>query len=438
MKKISLTNNWSKAAILIIVTLIYFTVLRRFAAPGFAAQIEGIILAGMGLFIIGTPLTVLIGLAARVFKKKHSTEINNLGGRMTLLVVLIVFLAVFVFASQWTAYTPQITDNNGAEVQGSIASVEKVRLGNTEQWLIIRGEDVNKPVLLFLSGGPGGSEAARVLRFNKALEKDFVVVIWEQRGCGKSFPSFRPVSDLTMEQYTSDIVALSEMLRKRFDEEKIYLLGHSWGTIIGVRAVQERPDLFHAYIGSAQMVDVRETDQLIYQMVLEHSRKSGDGQFVKKLEAQGEPPYTGKSPIQQYAPLFAREYSIFEVPNIQNEAYRREGDILMLMLKQPEYGWMDRFYYLLGLVKTFNIVYPQLQDIDLRVDAARLDVPVYLILGRHDMNNPYHIPEAYFNILQAPQKQLVYFEKSGHGMIWEEADLYHSLLTEKIVPETYY
>ena len=275
-----------------------------------------------------------------------------------------------------------------------------------DQWLILRGQDVNKPVLLFLSGGPGASEAGRVLRFNQELEKHFVVAIWEQRGCGKSYPSLNPKSDLTVEQYVSDIIELTDLLRARFDEQKIYLVGHSWGSIIGVRAVQERPDLFHAYIGTAQMVDVSETDQMIYEMVMEHSQKTGDTQFVETLEKQGPPPYFGKSPIKPYATLFGREYAIFEVPNIKDPEYRADGDAMMLMLKQPEYGWLDRVYYLLGLMNTFNVVYPQLQEMDFRQDATHFDLPVYLILGRHDMNNPSQIPEEYFNLIQAPSKQL--------------------------------
>jgi pimeloyl-ACP methyl ester carboxylesterase len=227
------------------------------------------------------------------------------------------------------------------------------------------------------------------------------------------------------------------MLRERFDEKKIYLVGHSWGTIIGVQAAQARPDLYHAYVGTAQMVDVRETDQLIYQIVMEHSVETGDSQFVQTLEAQGEPPYFGASPIQPYSTLFGREYSVYEYPNIKSEEYRRDGDILMLMLKQPEYGWLDRVYYLLGLMNTFNEVYPQLQNMDYRLDATSFDLPVYLILGRHDMNNPYQIPEEYFNLLDAPRKQLYFFEDSGHGMIWEEADKYHSILVDTVLPETY-
>lgn len=355
---------------------------------------------------------------------------------MLFLLIPLLLVAVVIY-SQWTAHTPAILGADGKNLPGSIASLEKVKLGGVDQWLIIRGHDVNKPVLLFLSGGPGASESARVLRFNSELEKHFVVVIWEQRGCGKSYPSLNPKSDLTIDQYVSDVIELSELLRVRFKEQKIYLVGHSWGTIIGALAAQQRSDLFHAYIGTAQMVDVRATDQMIYDLVLEHSIQTGDTDFAQTLEKQGPPPYFGKSPIKPYATLFGREYQLFEVPNIKDETYRREGDAIQLMLKQPEYGWLDRVYYLLGLMNTFNVVYPQLQELDFRVDAARLDLPVYIVLGRHDMNNPSSIPEEYFNLLEAPKKELIFFENSGHGMIWEEADLFHRLMVETILPETY-
>ncbi|HKJ27529.1 MAG TPA: alpha/beta hydrolase [Anaerolineales bacterium] len=358
-------------------------------------------------------------------------------GKMIYFLIPILLLAAIVLISQWWAHTPPILGEDGKPLPNSIAALEKIELGGVDQWLIIRGQDISKPVLLFLSGGPGASEAGRVLRFNQELEKHFVVVIWEQRGCGKSYPSLNPKSDLTVDQYVSDLIELTNLLRDRFHEQKIYLVGHSWGTILGVRAVQQRPDLFHAYIGSAQMVDVVETDQIIYEMVLDHSQNTGDTKFAATLEEQGQPPYYGKSPIKPYATLFGREYAVFEVPNIKDPAYRAEGDAMMLMLKQPEYGWVDRIYYLLGMMNTFNAVYPQLQKMDFRQDAVNFDMPVYLILGRHDMNNPSQIPEAYFDLIQAPKKALYIFENSGHGMIWEEADLYHDILVNTILPETY-
>lgn len=416
---------------------VYFLGARELLDEAAAANLEQVLLGALALLGAGAVLVTLVSLLGLLFSKSRADRLKNLGGRMLFLLGILIILAGLVAGSQWAAHTPAILGDNGKPLEGSIASLEKVRLGGTDQWLIIRGHDVNKPVLLFLSGGPGASEAGRVLRFNSELEKHFVVVIWEQRGCGKSYPSIHPKSALTVDQYTADIVELADVLRKRFEKEKVYLVGHSWGSIIGVRAAQARPDLFYAYVGTAQMVDVLETDQMIYDMVMEHSRQSGDTAFVQTLEKQGRPPYLGKSPIQPYATLFGREYALFEVPNIRSEEFRQDGDAILLMLKQPEYGWLDRVYYLLGLMNTFNVVYPQLQEMDFRQDATRLDLPVYIVLGRHDMNNPSEIPEDYFNRLEAPSKQLVFFENSGHGMIWEEAGLFHDLLVNTVLRETY-
>lgn len=210
----------------------------------------------------------------------NTLRIKKLGGPMLFLLIVMMVLLGVTLGSQWMAHTPPILGADGKPLPGSIAALEQVKLGGVNQWLILRGHDVNKPVLLFLSGGPGASEAGRVLRFNAELEKHFVVVIWEQRGCAKSYLSRQPQSALTVEQYVADLIELTDLLRARFDEEKIYLVGHSWGTIIGARAAQARPDLFHAYIGAAQMVNVRETDQMIYEMVLAHSHQTGDARFV--------------------------------------------------------------------------------------------------------------------------------------------------------------
>lgn len=416
--------------------VLYFAGARPLIGAGTAFQVEVVILAFLVAVTAGTLMFLVISLLALIFVQNRASWKKKLGGQMIFLTVILILLVVFILGSQLTAHTPAITGPDGKPLAGSIASLEKVRLGGADQWIIVRGHDVNKPVLLFLSGGPGASEASRVLRFNQELEKHFVVVIWEQRGCGKSYPSHVPASKLTLDQYVADLVELTDQLRARFDEQKIILVGHSWGTIIGLRAAQARPDLYYAYVGTAQMVNVLETDQMIYDMMIDYSRKTGDTQFVATLEKQGPPPYYGKNPVGPYATLFGREYTTFEVPHIKNEAYRREGDLFLLMLKQPEYGWLDRVYYLLGLMNTFNVVYPQLQTLDFRLDAVQLDLPVYIFLGRHDMNNPSILPEDYFNRLQAPYKQLVYFEDSGHGMIWQEADLYHDLMIHTIVPQT--
>ena len=415
----------------------YFLGLRPWLDFQTSAQIELVVLGGLLLVLVGALLFSLVSVLSLAFVKNRALWLQRLRGQMVFTGIIIILLAAIVAASQWMAHTPPILGDDGKSLPNSIASLEKVRLGGVDQWLIIRGHDVNKPVLLFLSGGPGSSEAGRVMRFNAELEKHFVVVIWEQRGCAKSYPSLNPKSALTVDQYAADIVELTGILRQRFDEEKIYLVGHSWGAIIGLRAAQERPDLFHAYVGTAQMVDVREADQDIYQLLLEHSRKTGDTKSVQTLEELGEPPYMVKNPILPYSTFFGLEYAFFQGADIKDEEFRREGDLLLLMFKQPEYGWLDRLYFLLSLKDTFNAVYPQLQEFDFRLDAANLDLPVYMILGRYDINGTYWLAEEYFNTLQAPHKQLYIFEDSGHGMIWEEAEKYHDIMINIVLPETY-
>jgi pimeloyl-ACP methyl ester carboxylesterase len=421
----------------LLILVVYFLGLRQWLETGSAALIELIVLVGLVLILVAAVLVLLVSLVVFAFTRDRASWRLRLRGQMVFTGMMIVLLAVLVAASQWMAYTPPILGQDGKPLPESIASLEKVRLGGVDQWLIIRGQDVNKPVLLFLSGGPGSSEAGRVMRFNQELEKHFVVVIWEQRGCAKSYPSLNPKSALTMEQYTADTIELTDMLRERFDEKKIYLVGHSWGTVIGTRAAQARPDLFHAYIGTAQMVDVRQADQEIYHLLLEHSRTTGDTQSMQTLEELGEPPYMVKNPILPYSTFFGLEYAIFQGADIKDEEFRREGDLLLLLFKQPEYGWLDRLYNLLSLKDTFNVVYPQLQEFDFRLDAASLDLPVYMILGRYDINGTYWIAEEYFDLLQAPLKQLYIFEDSGHGMIWEEAEKFHDIMINTVLPATY-
>lgn len=349
-------------------------------------------------------------------------------------------LLVFFGLGYWffgRASTEPITDAEGNPVKGSIASLEKIKLGGVDQWLTIRGYDAGNPVLLFLSGGPGASELGRVRYYSEPLEEHFTLVVWEQRGAGKSFPSVRPKEDVTVEQYTADIVELSEYLAERFNQEKIYLLGHSWGTIIGVHAAQARPDLFHAYIGAAQMVNVRETDQIIYRELLRHAQKTGDIKFANRLLELGEPPYFGKNPVMKYKDVLARDYGVFQVPHIRSQDYLQNGDLFKRMLATQEYTLLDKINFVRGMVTTFNLVYPQLQDFDFREDATQFTIPVYLILGRHDSNATPEMAEAYFDQIEAPLKRLYYFEDSGHDMLFQETQKFHDLMINTVLPETH-
>jgi proline iminopeptidase len=173
-------------------------------------------------------------------------------------------------------------------------------VGGADQWISIRGRSVDNPVLLYLSGGPGGSDLGYV-RYRTRLEDRFTVVVWEQRGTGMSYPTIDPTSRMTLEQMVSDGVELSRLLTRRFDEQGIYLVTNSWGSTLGVLMAQRNPELFRAYVGTGQMVSEHATDQLLYQDVLAHLQRTGDQTTERKLRAWGPPPWT-RTPTRSPTP----------------------------------------------------------------------------------------------------------------------------------------
>jgi len=166
---------------------------------------------------------------------------------------------------------------------GSIAQMRMIPVGDGQQAVVMRGRDVNNPVLLYLSGGPGQSDLPYVRAIFHDLEEDFVVVAWDQRGVGKSYEALDPAATLTLDRAVTDVIEVTNYLRGRFAEEKIYLAGVSWGSTLGVLAVQREPELFHAWIGSGQMVSQRETDQRLYADLLALADERGDAALREQL-----------------------------------------------------------------------------------------------------------------------------------------------------------
>ncbi|MGA8040963.1 MAG: alpha/beta fold hydrolase, partial [Acidimicrobiia bacterium] len=188
------------------------------------------------------------------------------------------------------ASTAPILGSDGLPPAGSVAELTEVSLGGHEQTVLIRGRSVDNPVLLYLSGGPGGSDLG-AMRQDVTLEQDFVVVTWEQRGAGKSYSSLDPTGTLTVDEMVADTVELTNYLRKRFDETRIYLAGTSWGTTLGVLAAQQHPELYAAMVGTGQMVSQRETDVMFWEDTLAWAETTGDEPLAQTLRANGPPPY---------------------------------------------------------------------------------------------------------------------------------------------------
>jgi pimeloyl-ACP methyl ester carboxylesterase len=344
--------------------------------------------------------------------------------------VLVSLLAVVI--SQAFTMTPPLNGADGKPLPGSIATLEKVDLNGSKQWISIRGKDVNKPVLLFLAGGPGGSQLVTGRRAMPALEDHFVVVNWEQPGAGKSFDSVKR-STLTPERYISDGLELVRYLRERFDEEKVYLVGESWGSALGVWMIQRNPEYFHAFIGTGQMVAFIENDQICYDFVMNLAEQRADNKKVEQLKKQGPPPYYGKGVAIRESAFLMETFNYMNAdPAIADDGFNTFQD-----LAGSEYGLYDKFNWFRGALETIDVVYPQLWNVDFRTQATRLEVPVYFLLGRHDVNAPPELAEEYFEILSAPHKELIWFEHSGHNPWVTESAAFQDVIVNKILMETY-
>jgi pimeloyl-ACP methyl ester carboxylesterase len=359
---------------------------------------------------LGILIMLIISSITKIRNKTNPLRIARLK-RISLLFAILMLLNIgLITVSQLTAFTPKIVDENGNTPTNSISEVRSLNLNGRKQWISIRGWDKDNPVLLFLAGGPGGTQMAAVRHDLAELEKHFVVVNWDQPGSGKSYFA-EGIDKITVSTYIEDGHALTEYLKERFAQVKIYLIGESWGSALGIFLIEKYPQSYHAFIGTGQMVDFVETERVDYAKALELAEQKGDTKMVNKLLANGEPPYYGADMIWKSA-LYLNYLSQYmaALPNVHNPGYNTVRDVL-----SGEYGLLDKINFFRGIVFTYNNVYQQLYGIDLRKNYTTLEVPVYFFLGRYDFNAPTHLVEEYEQVLNAPDKKIVWFEHSAHS-----------------------
>ena len=323
-----------------------------------------------------------------------SLQISLLTGALLILMVVL---------SQVTAFTPAV------EGPDPISELRPVTVNGRTEWLSLRGRDRSKPVLLFLSGGPGGSQLVTARHCFADLERDYVVVTWEQPGAAKSYNAISP-EDITLSTYLSDGAAVTDLLRNEFDQDRIYLMGESWGSALGLMLAREHPEHYRAFVGTGQMIDFLETERIDYRMALDDARATGNQRLVDTLEEQGPPPYESGIALKTNAylsPLYGMSARTGQI----------HGAVFSTM-DGPygvEYGLLDKVYFFWGLYRTFDSFYGDLYPVDLRRSAAEQQIPIHILQGRYDYNAPAGLVEDYCAQPSAPCRSLIYFEHSGHN-----------------------
>jgi pimeloyl-ACP methyl ester carboxylesterase len=338
--------------------------------------------------------------------------------------VALIGLAVLIARP---ATTDAIVDADGNRLAGSVAELTAVDINGNDLALLVRGHSIENPVLLFLAGGPGGSEMGAMRRHLPALEEHFTVVTFDQRGAGKSYPALDPTSTLTLESSVDDAIAVTNYLRDRFETDQIYLVGQSWGSILGVIAVQEHPELFEAFIGVGQMVSPVETDRIFYADTLAWARQTGNAALVGELEAIGPPPYDD---MLNYEIALSHEHEVYPYDHSANS----EGEAgFSENLFVEEYTLTEQVHALGAFMDTFQVLYPQIQDVDFRDTATEFQIPVYFAQGAHEAGGRAEPFAEWYPTINAPLKDTADFDTSGHRPMFEQPDEFVAYMVDTVL-----
>lgn len=341
-----------------------------------------------------------------------------------------ILILGFILALGWFSWptsTPAIVDVQGSVVPGSIAEEEWIDVNGLSQWTLTRGHDSDAPILLVLHGGPGVSEFALFRAFNSDLESGFVVVHWDQRGAGKSFDSAMPPETVNVPQFVADMDVVVDHLREKFGRDRIAILGHSWGSILGTLYSAAHPEKVSGYIGTGQISDMTANEERSYAFALKEAKRLNNEEAIADLEGIGAPPYGF------YETSIQREWLTAFGGGVTRDG-RSTASLIWSALSAPEFNLLDLLSLVRGGLFSLDILWDQISTLNLDQTHLSFDVPVFFILGRYDYQTPSELAEPYFNRLSAPDKELFYFENSAHSPPWEEPEKFFDVMAHGIKP----
>jgi pimeloyl-ACP methyl ester carboxylesterase len=336
-------------------------------------------------------------------------------------VAALMWLAVgaVAVAEDWLIRTRPFRGPDGRVLPNSVAEVKYLRLGGVDQWVMVRGEKVDNPLLIVLHGGPGMSEMGFFRRFNATLERHFTVVNWDQRGAGRSFDRRIPKSSMTLDQFVADLDELVDTVRWRFGKEKVAILGHSWGSTLGAIYASRFPEKVSVYTGAAQIGDAEAGETLSYFYGLNKAEKRHKVKALRTLLAIGPPPYPAKS--------------VFVERSVIN---RLDGQMRLGVLwkagralfGRPESSIFDLPNLLRGFRFSMDAMWPEVSKLNLLKLVPALKMPVVIFVGRRDHWVPAQTSVEFFNALAAPSKQIVWFNESGHEAFVDEPEKFNAAM----------
>jgi pimeloyl-ACP methyl ester carboxylesterase len=297
-----------------------------------------------------------------------------------------------------------------------IAELFTIELGSYEQWVMIRGENRNNPILLFLHGGPGTANIGVAADTQRSLEQSFVVVNWDQLGAGLSYDKRIPQKALTISKMIDYTHELIQYLLRRFGHKKIYLVGHSWGSLLGILVAQKHPEIIEKYIGVSQIVDGKLNERYAYEYCLKCAVETKNKKAIAQLNQIGKPPYSDWMRGLQVRSNWSNKFGAAVKNGSLAKIYMQK------ILISTEYRFSDMFKFMSGFTLSLKNIWPEIMEVSLYEKVDNLKVPAYFFLGRNDQQAPSTLAEMYIKDLKADPKEIVWFEKSAHLCNIEEEE----------------
>jgi pimeloyl-ACP methyl ester carboxylesterase len=278
-------------------------------------------------------------------------------------------------------------------------------IGGIRQYVQINTDDMNKPALLFLSGGPGSSMVAGADSFTNILKHRFTVVQWDQRNAGRTLKLNPSPSQPSVEQMQQDTYQVVQFLRKELKQDKIYLLGSSWGNVLGFSIVKDHPQLLHAYFASNPVISQLASEKDLLQILKAHFK---DDPVASKELASVSIPFKNDEDM-----FFLRKWLFYK---------DGKKNVLSDGFKAGFLAWS----------KDWSPVWKEVTNIDLPKTLQQVDCPIYFFVGKHDIQTSTRITEAYFEKLKAPKKGLFLFEHSGHQIHQDEPEQFQQTIIQTL------
>lgn len=361
------------------------------------------------------------------------TRTSNLHDRLrtltTLAALLLTFVAVLAMAAtreeepgkpfSRAEATAIIANARKIVAPNGVERLEKVRIGGIDQWVSIRGTNRRNPVLLYIHGGPGYVSIPMSWWFSRGWEEYFTVVQWDQRAAGKTYLLTDPatiVPTLTRERMIADAEEMAAWVRRELGKDKIFILGHSWGSFLGLQLATRRPEWLHAYIGVGQLIDGPENERRGWRFAMDAARLAGNGEAVRELEAIA--PYAAPRQIVPIRDLYIQRKWVGFYGGVMAYRHDNSADSGLAQLS-PDYSDEEIRRIWEGNKFATPYLLPELVVLDLS-KIRKLAVPLILLEGRHDRNVNSEVAAAWFDKVKAPEKHFIWFEHSAHMPMIEE------------------